>query len=170
MALEVSTATPDAVSGLYTRRYVLQHTALEVFFKDGLSLMVNFEAALTPAAAAAASGGPAAALGPRGSSSSSSGSDYAAFPDTDAGAAATETRDAAFQTILGLMPSPADQALYSPGTPAQLVARRNLTELWRRRGLSNLEYLLQLNCLAGRTYNDISQYFVCPWILSDYSR
>ena len=28
---------------------------------------------------------------------------------------------------------------------------------------------LQLNTLAGRTYNDLSQYPVFPWILADYT-
>ena len=28
--------------------------------------------------------------------------------------------------------------------------------------------LLQLNTIAGRTYNDLSQYPVFPWILADY--
>jgi hypothetical protein len=32
------------------------------------------------------------------------------------------------------------------------------------RRLSNLEYLQQLNSFAGRTYNDLEQYFVAPWV------
>ena len=28
---------------------------------------------------------------------------------------------------------------------------------------------MQLNLLAGRTYNDLNQYPVFPWVLSDYS-
>lgn len=33
---------------------------------------------------------------------------------------------------------------------------------------SNFDYLMQLNTIAGRTYNDLTQYPVFPWILSDY--
>lgn len=40
---------------------------------------------------------------------------------------------------------------------------------WRRREISNFEYLMLLNTLAGRSYNDITQYPVFPWILADYS-
>eukprot|EP00871_Galdieria_phlegrea_P005974 jgi/Galph1/864/GphlegSOOS_G5613.1 len=40
---------------------------------------------------------------------------------------------------------------------------------WKRRQLSNFEYLCILNRLAGRTNNDLSQYPVFPWILADYS-
>ncbi|CAL9697699.1 unnamed protein product [Knipowitschia caucasica] len=40
---------------------------------------------------------------------------------------------------------------------------------WQRGLLSNYEYLLHLNNLADRSCNDLSQYPVCPWVLSDYS-
>jgi hypothetical protein len=43
------------------------------------------------------------------------------------------------------------------------------TELWRRRSITNFEYLMRLNVMAGRSFNDITQYPVFPWILSDYS-
>ncbi|TMW62581.1 hypothetical protein Poli38472_005199 [Pythium oligandrum] len=40
---------------------------------------------------------------------------------------------------------------------------------WQRRELSNFEYLMFLNNAAGRTRNDLTQYPVFPWILSDYT-
>jgi Beige/BEACH domain/Neurobeachin beta propeller domain len=43
------------------------------------------------------------------------------------------------------------------------------TELWRQGRLSNFEYLMYLNTAAGRTYNDLNQYPVFPWVLSDYT-
>ncbi|KAG0531834.1 hypothetical protein BDA96_04G056200 [Sorghum bicolor] len=42
-------------------------------------------------------------------------------------------------------------------------------ESWRRREMSNFEYLMILNTLAGRSYNDLTQYPIFPWILADYS-
>ncbi|XVE60616.1 hypothetical protein DITRI_Ditri05aG0142300 [Diplodiscus trichospermus] len=42
-------------------------------------------------------------------------------------------------------------------------------ESWRRRDITNFEYLMILNTLAGRSYNDLTQYLVFPWILADYS-
>ncbi|XP_051118042.1 BEACH domain-containing protein B isoform X2 [Andrographis paniculata] len=42
-------------------------------------------------------------------------------------------------------------------------------ESWRRREITNFEYLMILNTLAGRTYNDLTQYPVFPWILADYT-
>lgn len=42
-------------------------------------------------------------------------------------------------------------------------------ESWRRREITNFEYLMILNTLAGRSYNDLTQYPVFPWVLADYT-
>lgn len=49
---------------------------------------------------------------------------------------------------------------------------RQVTRSWITRRLSNFEYILSLNILAGRSFNDISQYPVFPWVLggSSYSQ
>uniref|UniRef100_A0AAX7VLY3 Neurobeachin a n=1 Tax=Astatotilapia calliptera TaxID=8154 RepID=A0AAX7VLY3_ASTCA len=56
---------------------------------------------------------------------------------------------------------------------AQLCLRRlfkssNMTQRWQRREISNFEYLMFLNTIAGRTYNDLNQYPVFPWVLTNY--
>ena len=43
-----------------------------------------------------------------------------------------------------------------------------LQEQWQRREVSNFEYLMRLNQLAGRTHADLNQYPVFPWVLADY--
>lgn len=43
-----------------------------------------------------------------------------------------------------------------------------LTEQWVRREISNFNYLMSLNILSGRTNCDLNQYFIFPWVLSDY--
>eukprot|EP01028_Stygiella_incarcerata_P012665 TRINITY_DN801_c0_g1_i4.p2 TRINITY_DN801_c0_g1~~TRINITY_DN801_c0_g1_i4.p2 ORF type:complete len:1526 (-),score=400.09 TRINITY_DN801_c0_g1_i4:1977-6554(-) len=53
-------------------------------------------------------------------------------------------------------------------TPEAELKKSGLTELWRKRAISNFEYLMRLNDLAGRTYHDLSQYFVFPWVIADY--
>lgn len=40
---------------------------------------------------------------------------------------------------------------------------------WRRGQISNFDYLMYLNMAAGRSFNDLSQYPVFPWILKDYN-
>jgi hypothetical protein len=42
------------------------------------------------------------------------------------------------------------------------------TDLWTRGLILNYDYLLYLNFMAGRSFNDLSQYPVFPWILSNY--
>ena len=53
-------------------------------------------------------------------------------------------------------------------SPADLLMASGLTNKWVHREISNFEYLMQLNTIAGRTYNDLSQYPVFPWVLMDY--
>ena len=63
------------------------------------------------------------------------------------------------------------RALRRAGVPERAwhSSRAALTEAWHRREISNFEYLMELNTLAGRTYNDLNQYPVFPWVLSDYT-
>jgi hypothetical protein len=50
----------------------------------------------------------------------------------------------------------------------KLAAASRAQERWCRRELSTFDYLMSLNTLAGRTRNDLTQYPVFPWVLSDY--
>ncbi|KAI1343588.1 hypothetical protein F5Y15DRAFT_237193 [Xylariaceae sp. FL0016] len=40
---------------------------------------------------------------------------------------------------------------------------------WQKGEISNFHYLMLVNTLAGRTFNDLTQYPVFPWILADYT-
>lgn len=44
-----------------------------------------------------------------------------------------------------------------------------LVTAWRSRRLSNFDYLMALNTLAGRSFNDLTQYPVFPWVIADYA-
>lgn len=44
-----------------------------------------------------------------------------------------------------------------------------LTQLWSSGQISNFEYLTHLNKHAGRSFNDLMQYPVFPFILRDYT-
>ncbi|XP_058155114.1 WD repeat- and FYVE domain-containing protein 4 isoform X2 [Dasypus novemcinctus] len=46
---------------------------------------------------------------------------------------------------------------------------RTVLHRWQKREISNFEYLMYLNTLAGRTSNDYMQYPVFPWVLADYT-
>uniref|UniRef100_A0A8C7KL21 Neurobeachin-like protein 2 n=1 Tax=Oncorhynchus kisutch TaxID=8019 RepID=A0A8C7KL21_ONCKI len=60
-------------------------------------------------------------------------------------------------------------SLYGTRSPQELLKASGLTQKWVNREMTNFDYLIQLNTIAGRTYNDLSQYPVFPWILSDYT-
>jgi hypothetical protein len=51
----------------------------------------------------------------------------------------------------------------------QILARSGLTEQWVSWKISNFEYLVQLNLIAGRSFHDLTQYPVMPWVLTDFS-
>lgn len=53
--------------------------------------------------------------------------------------------------------------------PASHFAKLHYLHAWKRGEISNFEYLMLLNKFASRSFNDISQYPVFPWVLSDYS-
>ena len=54
-------------------------------------------------------------------------------------------------------------------SPRQLFRASNMTAKWQRREISNYEYLMFLNTVAGRTYNDLNQYPVFPWVITNYT-
>lgn len=60
-------------------------------------------------------------------------------------------------------------ASYIRASPNELFRRSGLTSRWQKGEISNFAYLMGLNSLAGRTYADLAQYPVFPWVLSDYS-
>jgi len=43
-----------------------------------------------------------------------------------------------------------------------------LTKAWRKGNISNFDYLLRLNSIAGRSFHDPGNYPIMPWVLSNY--
>ena len=43
------------------------------------------------------------------------------------------------------------------------------TRKWVKGEISNFHYLMLVNTMAGRTFNDLTQYPVFPWVLADYT-
>jgi hypothetical protein len=39
---------------------------------------------------------------------------------------------------------------------------------WQNGKMTNFDFLMHMNSLAGRTYNDLTQYPVFPWVIADY--
>uniref|UniRef100_H2YXH1 BEACH domain-containing protein n=1 Tax=Ciona savignyi TaxID=51511 RepID=H2YXH1_CIOSA len=76
-------------------------------------------------------------------------------------------RHVVYKALLSLRPP--NLLYYGTRTPQELLKASGLTQKWVQREVSNFDYLMQLNTIAGRTYNDLSQYPVFPWILVDYT-
>ena len=82
-----------------------------------------------------------------------------------------EERARVYATIASLRPprcAPMD-ASASGDAPQALLRRSDLTRRWRDREMSNFDYIMALNAVAGRTYNDVTQYPVFPWVIADYT-
>uniref|UniRef100_A0A673WZF5 WD repeat and FYVE domain containing 3 n=1 Tax=Salmo trutta TaxID=8032 RepID=A0A673WZF5_SALTR len=89
-------------------------------------------------------------------------------------------RNKVYQRFLAVVPSLADSSEsvsgQRPNTSVEqgsgllstLVGEKSVTQRWERGEISNFQYLMHLNTLAGRSYNDLMQYPVFPWILADY--
>lgn len=60
----------------------------------------------------------------------------------------------------------------SVGSVMAALAGNSLSEMtaaWINGEVTNFEYLMHLNTLAGRSFSDWTQYPVFPWVLADYT-
>jgi hypothetical protein len=70
----------------------------------------------------------------------------------------TAQRARVYSTLAGLSPRHCYTHMHPEAAdPEALLRRSDLTARWCRREMSNFDYLMALNTLAGRTYNDIAQ-------------
>lgn len=77
------------------------------------------------------------------------------------------TRNKVYTRLIRLHPP--NLINFQSRSPSQLIKASGITQKWVKREMSNFEYLMRVNTISGRTYNDLSQYPVFPWILSDYT-
>ncbi|KAG5848455.1 hypothetical protein ANANG_G00098630 [Anguilla anguilla] len=116
------------IRAVFSRRYLLQNTALEIFMANRTSIMFNFPDSATVKKV------------------------VHRLPRVGVG------------TNFGL---PQTRRI-SLASPRQLYKASSVTQRWQRREISNFEYLIFLNTISGRTYNDLSQYPVFPWVIANY--
>uniref|UniRef100_A0A182NVL5 WD repeat and FYVE domain-containing protein 3 n=1 Tax=Anopheles dirus TaxID=7168 RepID=A0A182NVL5_9DIPT len=79
---------------------------------------------------------------------------------------ATQIADNAQQSVAGQ--KRAASVEQNAGLLSSLIGETSVTQRWVRGEISNFQYLMHLNSLAGRSYNDLMQYPVFPWILANY--
>ncbi|VDK81145.1 unnamed protein product [Dibothriocephalus latus] len=64
-------------------------------------------------------------------------------------------------SLVAPFPTPVGNAMRNRLIQAQIT--------WLRGEMCNFDYLMVLNTVAGRTYNDLTQYPIFPWIISDFN-
>ncbi len=81
-----------------------------------------------------------------------------------------------FQFVLRKVVRPQHMALFLGKRPPTIISRslapgslQPLSVAWANREISNFEYIMRLNTIAGRTFNDLGQYPIFPWVIADYS-
>ena len=77
-------------------------------------------------------------------------------------------RDMIFNKIMALQPSNLIEKPEFFQNPKKAIKSSQIHHKWCRREITNFEYLMRLNILAGRTFNDLTQYPVVPWVIQDF--
>lgn len=131
------------LSHAYLRRFRLRDSSIELFF--------------------IASGG--ASFGDFGVNPASS----SVFLDFGSGKDGNTRRDDAAYAIMKRAPPQALKQWPDRSTQFLHDQLNRLAMGWVEGRISNFDYLLHLNLLSGRSFNDICQYPVFPWVLSDYT-
>ncbi|KAI9845074.1 MAG: hypothetical protein M1837_005078 [Sclerophora amabilis] len=139
----------DDLISISKRRFLFRDVALEVFFTDGRSYLLT---AKSPALRDELH------LKLTGKAPHASGTSPSANPEDSWRVEALKSSDDVPRTFGYKFASVFNSAGANPAT------RR-----WVKGEISNFHYLILVNTMAGRTFNDLTQYPVFPWVLADYT-
>lgn len=121
----------DELSQIHKRRYLTRATAIELYFANQTNYFFNFVSVV-----------PAAAGGSGGSGGSGGGAGRTAVPGLGA-----KQRDKAYSKIVGLKPR--NLTYKGVHSPQAIFKKSGLVEQWARGEISNFDYLMRLNTIAG---------------------
>ena len=138
----------DIIS-ISNRRFLFRDVALELFFADGRSYLLTCMSASSRDKLYVTINSRAPQYG--GLTHPVHSEDSWRYESLRSPEDAPQTLGSKFANVFG-------QATSNPAT-------RN----WQKGEMSNFHYLMLINTMAGRTYNDLTQYPVFPWVLSDYT-
>lgn len=150
----VSSLSLDSLGSISRRKFLLRDLALEMFFDDGASILITCLSSKQR------------------DSIHNSLSPYATKKGLDKEFATTLEvssnllHNSGLSSFSGLFSTSRLAAAFSHNfnSPSSLSA----TKKWRMGEMSNFYYLMTLNTMAGRTFNDLTQYPVFPWVIADY--
>ena len=129
-----------------TYRYLLRDTALEFFFASDPPAFFNFPATAGDPPSVSVSAAPAGG-----------------------GTGTQHKRQDVYRELMALKSRLPSLTLHYVTDDGRRRLQHRVQQDWLQRRISNFEYLMALNSLAGRSFNDLSQYPVFPWVLKDYS-
>jgi hypothetical protein len=118
----------SSIRDMKIRRLNQRRSAIELFFKDGYSIFINFNSC-NPAE-----------------------KDVTAFYQK-------------LKSVISLSNPKLDPTKLMHFAPVKQFEALRLTERWLNGELSNFEYLFEVNLYSGRSYNDLSQYPIYPWVI-----
>lgn len=72
------------------------------------------------------------------------------------------------KSLMAISPASAFKQSFAPAAVLRLASESGYQQKWIDGEISNFDYLMVLNTLSGRSYNDLCQYPVMPWVLSQY--
>ncbi|KAJ5775302.1 uncharacterized protein N7511_000313 [Penicillium nucicola] len=131
------------------RRFLFRDVALEIFFTDGTSYLLTLMSAKSRDDLCNQLGIKAPQI--TGSAGHSRPEDIWRFETLRSQDDAPQSLGSKFASVFG----------HLPANPA--------TRKWVKGEISNFHYLMLINTFAGRTFNDLTQYPVFPWVLADYT-
>ncbi|CAG8523942.1 7035_t:CDS:10, partial [Paraglomus brasilianum] len=140
----------EDIKEVHKRKFLFRDVALEIFFNDGRNYLITFNLKERDIAYSK--------LVARATFSISAAESVMGTTSIDAKTPVSPLQIGPTTGLMSIFPN--------------FFANSSLTELtqrWERREISNFQYLMHLNTLAGRSYNDLTQYPVFPWILADYT-
>ena len=138
----------DVIS-ISKRRFLFRDVAIEIFFTDGRSyLLAQINSAMRDELFVKMMN---------------------KAPHTSTASALPNPEDAWRLEVLKVVDD-APQGLGSRlGTLFNAAPWNPIMKRWQKGEVSNFHYLMMVNTLAGRTFNDLTQYPVFPWIIADYT-
>lgn len=139
----------EDVLSISKRRFLFRDVAIEVFFVDGRSYLLTFNTPVLRDELYQKLLGKATNVADR--ATSTSGEDSWRIESVRNPEDETQTFGSRFTSVFA-------QAASNPAT-----------RKWMRGEISNFHYLMLVNTMAGRTFNDLTQYPVFPWVLADYT-
>lgn len=142
----------DKLSCISKRHFLLRDIALEMFFSDGASILIT---CLTTKDRDAI-------YNKLYSFASGKGVDYDLIQ-----ALQSSTNDSLYSFGASSISSKLVSAFSQTSISNMMFLEA--TKKWKLGEMSNFYYLMIVNTLAGRTFNDLTQYPVFPWVIADYT-